>query len=218
MATETEAPPTDAKAPAPAGEVKADAKVANPWIPVAVVALLCPLLSFAVIQFLILPKMEKTLEEVATRIEVAQAGSGEESAHGAPHKAEKPAHAKEAKKEEKGGGHGEKKKEGEGGGGSSGTSHEFKGIIANISGALQSRYIKVSFTVSGDDPALAEEVVANQAKMVDATLGILSALTLNDLEQPGIKNIVRSDLLGAYEAILHTRLVKELYFSEFVIQ
>lgn len=182
----------------------------NPWIPVAVIAVVCPLLSFALIQFLILPKMEKSLEDVAVKMEAIQASQAE-SGNEAPVQPKAKTAQKEAKKESKEGGHGEG-----GEGGSKG--YEFKGIVANISGALQSRYIRVSFTVDGDNPDLSGLITANHAKLVDATLSILSSLTLNDLEQPGIKNVLRSDLLGAYEAILHERVIKELYFSEFVVQ
>jgi hypothetical protein len=76
----------------------------NPWIPVAVVAIVCPLLSFLLIQFLILPKMENSLEAVAVRMEAIQSSQQEEG-HAVAPKKEKPA-AKEHKKESKGEGHG----------------------------------------------------------------------------------------------------------------
>lgn len=197
--------PEDDKDPQPSTAAPAEAKpkkASSPWIPVLAVVIACPLLSFVVIQFLVFPRLEKTITDMVIQIQQTKAsGEGGDALKlfkKAPH----------PKKEDK-------KDEGEEG---EGNSYEFKGIVANIAGALQSRYIKVSFTLEGDDPDLNHRVAEDKAKIVDATLGILSALTLNDLEQPGIKNVVRSDLLGAYESIFHERLVKELYFSEFVVQ
>ncbi len=184
-------------------------KSGNPWIPVIVVAVLCPLLSFAVIQFLVLPKMEQSLSGLVSKLDADQGDAGA-SHYGDARTQETP--VKEKKESSK-----EHKKEGEEGTEAQ-RQYEFKGVIANISGALQSRYIRVSFTVEGDDPDLASIVADNKAKLVDATLGILSSLTLNDLEQPGIKNILKSDLLGSYESVLHSKIIKELYFSEFVVQ
>ncbi|MGH8020521.1 MAG: flagellar basal body-associated FliL family protein [Opitutaceae bacterium] len=47
---------------------------------------------------------------------------------------------------------------------------------------------------------------------------MLGALSLADVEDPGVKNKVRGELVFAYESVLHGRVVEEIYFSEFVIQ
>lgn len=212
---------TEAKAPeaTPAASATATPEAApaakkpmSPWIPVAVVTLVCPLFSFAILQFVVVPKIEHSLDAVTERMQSFQT-EGMEEAKPKEKAAAKPAEHK-AKEEKKG----EKKEEKKGEGGiSGGNTYEFKDIISNLAGSLQSRYIKVSFMIEGAD-GMAEQVESHRPKMVDATLSVLANLTLKDLDQPGIKNIVRSDLLGAYEAIFHERIVTGLYFSEFVIQ
>lgn len=197
------AAPEGTSAPA-AGEKKP----MNPWIPVAAVAVLCPLLSFAILQFMVVPKIEHSLKAVTERMESFEAEQSDD-VHVKPKAAAKPAEQK-PKEEKKADSHG-------GGAVASGTTYEFKDIISNLAGSLQSRYIKVSFMIEGVE-GMASQVEAQKPKMVDATLSVLANLTLKDLDQPGIKNIVRSDLLGAYEAIFHERIVTGLYFSEFVIQ
>jgi flagellar FliL protein len=58
----------------------------------------------------------------------------------------------------------------------------------------------------------------NRAKVIDATLSVLSNLTLQDLEEPGIKNIVRNQLINQIGQALKSNAVEQLYFSEFVVQ
>ena len=52
----------------------------------------------------------------------------------------------------------------------------------------------------------------------DVTLAVLSSLTLSDLEEAGSKNLIRERLLAAYNQALGSRVVDNLYFSEFVVQ
>ena len=95
---------------------------------------------------------------------------------------------------------------------------EFADIVSNLSGSMKSRYIKVSFTAYSSDPEIESRMEHEKAKLLDATLGILSSLTLSELEEAGVKNRVRNELLLAFESVLHARIFEELYFSEFVVQ
>ncbi len=96
--------------------------------------------------------------------------------------------------------------------------YEFNDIVANLSGSLKSRYIKVSFTVEGRTVGFPEHMARNRAKIIDGALAVLSDLSLQDLEKPGIKNIVRNDLLNTFGQTLQSDIVEQLYFSEFVVQ
>lgn len=98
------------------------------------------------------------------------------------------------------------------------TRYNFDNIVANLAGALHSRYVKVSFTIEGRAGNFKEVIDGNKAKLIDATLSLLSSYTLVDLEQPGIQNLVRSDLLSAFESALSQDIVQNLFFSEFVVQ
>ncbi len=59
---------------------------------------------------------------------------------------------------------------------------------------------------------------ANHAKLFDTTLNILSSLTLADLEEPGAKNVIREKLVAAYNQVLDARVADQIYFSDFVVQ
>ena len=98
------------------------------------------------------------------------------------------------------------------------STYEFDGIIANLAGAMRSRYVKVSFMIEGSDPEFSTTIEKFRPKLIDATIGVLSALSIQDLEDAGVKNVLRNDLMGAFENVMRKRLVEGLYFSEFVVQ
>ncbi len=106
------------------------------------------------------------------------------------------------------------------GGGAHGAAYtyEFKNVVANLSGALKSRYLKVSFILEGSNTEFENIISVNEVRLIDTTLGILSSLTLADLEEPGVKNILRNDLIAAFSTTLDADIIEQLYFSELVVQ
>jgi len=96
--------------------------------------------------------------------------------------------------------------------------YKFKNIVANLSGALKSRYVKVSFILEGSHPEFENIISVNEIRLVDTTLGILSSLSLADLEEPGVKNILRNDLIAAFSTTLDADIIEQLFFSELVVQ
>ena len=153
------------------------------FIPILLVVILVPALSYAMTEFFVIPKIKASLAE-AGHVEKADEHGGlpETKKHEATHPV------------------------------------EFADIVSNLSGSMKSRYIKVSFTAYSADPEIESRMEHEKAKLLDATLGILSSLTLSELEEAGVKNRVRNELLLAFESVLHARLFDELYFSEFVVQ
>ncbi|TVR55904.1 MAG: flagellar basal body protein FliL [Puniceicoccaceae bacterium] len=150
------------------------------WLPVLAVVILMPLLSYAMAEFLLIPR----LQAAVVREDPAAAENGEV----------RPRRGAEMQ------------------------SVDFPNVVSNLTGSLQSRYIKVSFTVYGSDPDFRTRLEANRTRLLDTTLGVLGGLSVADLERPGIKNQVRSELMLGFEHALRAKFVEELYFSEFVIQ
>lgn len=95
---------------------------------------------------------------------------------------------------------------------------EFDRIVANIGGAGGTRYVRSSFTVEGTDAEFKQIVENNAARVEDAALSVLQSLTMTDIDQPGLKNIVRSDMIRGINTALPKPIVEDLFFSEFVIQ
>ena len=201
-ATETDAPAAE--------EGAAPAKAPSPWLPIIAVAVLMPGISFAVTQFVLLPKIKgivnehKAMEDAASG-EHGHAEGGKEAAHG-----KEASHGKEAAhgkggKEEKGG------KEGA-------YTFDFQSIVVNLSGSMGTRYLKTSFTVYSANKDVKRIIEENKNQMLDTALGVLGSRSLADLEQPGAKNVVRNDLMANFNQALKSDLIEQIYFSEFVVQ
>ena len=192
----------------------------NPLIPAIAVLVLMPVLSFALTKFLFIPQIQGAIKETmneAAGMELQYEPKGAASGHG---DAKAESTEKKAKADAHGGGHG-------GGHGASDAaatpaaptnSYEFQNIIANLSGSSMNRYVKVSFVVEGESEGFAATIEANRVKLIVATISVLSSLSSVDLQNPGIKNQVRSRLIAAYDSVLRERIVEGLFFSEFVVQ
>lgn len=186
-----------AAAPAPAGAAL------RQWLPAIAAVVVTPALTFAVAQFVLLPRLEKRLTAAAS----APASAAGEAAH-----AEEP--APEPESSGHGGGHG--------GGGKAApgsANYEFANVVVNLAGTMGTRYLKTSFVVTGVQKAATKPLFeANKDKLTDITLSVLSSLTLADLEEPGSKNVLRDKLVSAYNQALGKRIVDQVYFSDFVVQ
>lgn len=196
MAAKPETAPPNPPPPAAAASEPAPAAKAGlaAWLPVIAAIVLAPVLSWAVAEFVLLPRLQKKL---------ASPRVGEV--------AEEHAAAPDAKAE---GGHGAK-------GGKEGANpanYEFQNVVVNLSGTMGTRYLKTSFIVTGADPAINSLFAAQKAKLTDITLNVLSSLSLADLEEPGSKNVLREKLVLAYNQALGKRVAEQVYFSDFVVQ
>jgi len=196
----TTTPPIPA-AGAPAAAPAKKGGALKQWIPAIAALVLAPALSFAVAEYVLLPRMTKKLATV-------KVGEAAEE-HEAP--------AAEAKEEGHGGGHGEKGKEGKEGGGNPAT-YEFQNLVVNLAGTMGTRYLKTSFLVTGADSSIKGIFEANKPRLTDVTLNVLSSLSLADLEEPGAKNVLREKLVAAYNQALGKKVAEQVYFSDFVVQ
>ena len=195
------APAGDKAAAAAEATARKGGGLVKTWLPVCAAILIAPGATFAVAQFVLLPKLQAQL---------AAAADGPAAAH-APANGKKPAEGD--KKKEKG--HGGK----EGEGASSADTYEFANVVVNLSGTMGTRYLKTSFVVTGAKPDTIKAAFdENKARLTDVTLGVLSSLSLADLEEPGAKNVLREKLVTAYNQALNGRVAEQVYFSDFVVQ
>lgn len=197
MAAKTETTPPIAPPAPPATAAPAAKSALAPWLPVIAAVLLAPVLSWAVAEFVLLPRLQKKL---------------------APPKASEAAEEHAATPETKSeGGHGAKGGKGEKEGANP-ANYEFQNVVVNLSGTMGTRYLKTSFIVTGADATINGVFTAQKAKLTDVTLNVLSSLSLADLEEPGSKNILREKLVLAYNQALGKRVAEQVYFSDFVVQ
>jgi flagellar FliL protein len=185
--------------PMPAAGAAAPAKkggAIKQWIPALAAVILAPALSFAVAEYVLLPRMAKKLASV-------KVGETAEE-HETP--------ATEPKEEGKG--KGEKGKEA----GGNPATYEFQNLVVNLAGTMGTRYLKTTFIVTGTDAKIKETFETQKAKLTDITLNVLSSLSLADLEEPGAKNVLREKLVLAYNQALGKKIAEQVYFSDFVVQ
>lgn len=181
---------------APAVESAGGGKAAGlkAWLPAMAAILLAPAATFAIAEFLLLPRLQARLG--ATPAELA--------AQVAPVEPKADAEGKE---------------KGDGKGDDGGGNYEFTNVVVNLAGTMGTRYLKTSFIVTGiGGKGVKTAFEGNKAKLTDITLNVLSSLTLSDLEEPGAKNLLREKLVAAYNQALGKRMVEQVYFSDFVIQ
>lgn len=93
-----------------------------------------------------------------------------------------------------------------------------KKTLVNVSGTMGTRYLLAEFVLVGSGANFKEAVEKNDAELRDAAASCLSVKSISDLEKPGIRNLIRSELITIFNSILGKGAVTELYLTEFAIQ
>jgi flagellar FliL protein len=91
-------------------------------------------------------------------------------------------------------------------------------MLVNISGTMGTRYLMASITLVGKDPDFKNKIEDNKDQLLDLATGTLSSKTISDLEKPGIRNVIRSELISVFNTALGGPLVQEIYITELAIQ
>lgn len=99
-----------------------------------------------------------------------------------------------------------------------GNSYRFDNLVVNLAGTMGTRYLKTSFIVTSDDPHLNAIFTAEQVRLRDAALSVLSSLTLADLEEVGARNFIRERLVRSFNQALGQPVAGQIYFLDFVVQ
>ena len=167
------------------------------WLPLMVTVVLMPVLAFATTKFLVLPK-------------VVQARSGGE---GGSHDDPSPASGHESSK----GGEREHVREAKGAGKKKQTFPISK-VIVNVAGSMGARYLMTSFTLVGTHNDFKNIIEANKDQLLDLANTAMASKTIADLEKPGARNQLRTEMISVFNNALGEGLVQEIYFTEFAVQ
>jgi flagellar FliL protein len=190
----TEAPkPADAAVPAAGGGMKA-------MLPLILNIVLMPVIAYVMTVFVLLPKINSAGVAAHAKTEGGDAAA-ESGGHGEP------------EKEEKGGGG----KHGGGAGGKTSVPLSAK-VLVNVSGTAGTRYLLAQLTLVGTHAELKDSVEKSDAQLRDVASSVLSAKTIADLDKPGSRNLIRTELISAFNGVLGEGRVKEIYFTDFAIQ
>jgi flagellar basal body-associated protein FliL len=92
-----------------------------------------------------------------------------------------------------------------------------KKVLVNVAGASQ-RFLLAEIVVSGTGEELRKAIDTQRSRLIDLASSTLAAKTLSDLEKPGARNQLRSELSAGFNHCLGQNLVEEVFFTEFAIQ
>ncbi|HEU5123964.1 MAG TPA: flagellar basal body-associated FliL family protein [Verrucomicrobiae bacterium] len=91
-------------------------------------------------------------------------------------------------------------------------------LLVNVAGTMGQRYLLVSLSVVSTDPDFRAKMQEAEPQLRDMACGTLATKTLADLEKPGARNLIRTELISGFNNILGGPMVQELFLTEFAIQ
>ncbi|MBI5799104.1 MAG: flagellar basal body-associated FliL family protein [Verrucomicrobia bacterium] len=182
------------------------------WLPLIVMLVGMPAMAFVMTNFLLLPKLK------------AELGAGAPAGHEESAKPEK-AEKHDAGKSE--GGHGAKEakssskeapaKEGVSKGGPRST-YQLTKVLVNVAGSAGARYLIANYTLVGSSSDFKSKLDERKDQLLDVAIGVMGTKSIADLEKPGARNLIRNELMSAWNTALGGNVVKEIYITEFAIQ
>lgn len=91
-------------------------------------------------------------------------------------------------------------------------------FIVNIYDGQELRYLKVKVELEMVGPAIKNEIEGRLAPIRDSILILLSAKTLQDIQDVQGKNALKDEILGAINKNLPPGKIIKVYFTDFVVQ
>lgn len=167
------------------------------WLPLILTVLLMPALAYVTTMFVLLPRLQKGL--AATPSENSPATRNADSSS-PPATAALKVNARE------------------GGSAKPKNKVSLSKIVVNVSGSQGTRLLLTSLTLAGAAADFKTRVEDNVDQLRDLAAGILGTKSIPDLEKPESRNLIRSELLSQFNAVLGTGFVQEIYITEFAIQ
>ncbi|HAV62137.1 MAG TPA: hypothetical protein DCY13_07205 [Verrucomicrobiales bacterium] len=169
-------------------------------LPLILTVVLMPAMAFVMTQFVLLPKIQQAIKASAATLN--QAGDGEAVSDGEVAGEPAPADGSGPVTLPKG----------------SKVTHALPKIIVNISGSQGTRYLMSSYTLVGKGGDFTAMCTANESQLRDVAMGVLYTKTIQDLEKPDARNLIRAELISTFNTALGKPAVLDLYITEFVIQ
>jgi len=91
-------------------------------------------------------------------------------------------------------------------------------LLVNVSGTMGARYLLVSLSISGTSSDFKTKLQESEPQLRDLACSALASKTLADLEKPGARNLIRTELISGFNRILGGAVVQEIFLTEFAIQ
>ena len=91
-------------------------------------------------------------------------------------------------------------------------------FVVNLADPKGKRYLKVKITLELESPAAKAKADKLVPKMQDMVIMMLTSLSFEDVMAPEGKIRIKEELLERFNQILRPERVKNLFFTDFVIQ
>jgi len=91
-------------------------------------------------------------------------------------------------------------------------------FIANLAASDAKRYLKCKIDLELDSPELQQEVDKKIPPIRDAIIGILTSKTIEEIQTLKGKEKLKEEIKRKVNSLLTTGEIKNVYFTEFVIQ
>lgn len=91
-------------------------------------------------------------------------------------------------------------------------------FIVNIYDGQELRYLKVKVELEMISPAIKNEIEGRLAPIRDSVLILLSAKTLQEIQDVQGKNTLKDEILGAINKNIPPGKIAKVYFTDFVVQ
>lgn len=91
-------------------------------------------------------------------------------------------------------------------------------VLVNLAGTMGTRYLLANVTLVGTKADFKADVEKNDAQLRDAAASTLSTKSIADLEKPGSRNLIRTELMNIFNSVLAEGSVIDIYLTEFAIQ
>ena len=184
------------------------------FLPLILTIVLMPALAFAMTKFVLVPQLQSMVGTPVHAEESHEDGHSEEDAH-----AEEDEHAEDEGHDEEGGGHGEAAAKPPANGE---YTYAVDKVVVNVARTRAQRFLMVSLVLTSKDSDFSENAELQNHRLKDLVMGALRTKTIDDIEQPGAQNLIRTELKSIINNTLSAGakkpFVDELYFTEFAIQ
>ena len=162
------------------------------WLPLVIAVVAMPALAYATTTFVLLPKLQHSLSQPAPG--GATGAAAETSASGKTEDGKTAAVGKTK------------------------VMVPLSKLLVNVAGTMGTRYLMTSVTLVGNNADFKAKIDENKDQLMDLATGALSSKTISDLEKPGARNVIRSELQTVFNNALGGPVVQEIYITELAIQ
>jgi flagellar basal body-associated protein FliL len=159
------------------------------WLPLLATVVVMPTLAYTTTQFILLPKIKQAMTQGAAAAVEPDAAASKE----------KQAGSDAAPGKEK-------------------VLAPLPKILVNVAGSMMTRYMTMSMTLVGNTPDFKDRIAKNKDQLMDLANGALMTKTIADLEKPGERNVIRSELLTIFNNALGGPVIQDIYITEQAIQ